>query len=576
MMGIVDRYYLVICIFLFTSCNHFSTISICSNLQEGDSISVAMFLKNENQYVPVNKAIVTREDVKRNIITLTIPGEDLRQTQALAFTVQCYSDSVFTLSSIILKNFGIIYPKDIQNTLWWQEGLNFEYDPINKILTSSIKKRIPSTFPVGFSLFYHSRPIGLQFFLRLSFLASLIILLFFFTKQTPTQRFLLFTIALFLTSLPLKMDWSNWTLGLMGLISIVTFIANKERKFRWQPIYWIPMTIYALYLLGCLYAEYKDDAYRELDSSVSLIIFPILFSIICLTKENIALLLRFFIRAIMIFCIFGLLSYATIIPDFNWDIAFRDGKLYAPLLLMWPAFPHPSITAMILAMAAPIAIYLRYHEKNISSIEMLLCLLLMIIFPMLTGARVAMIIVPIIIGLGFLIYGKIKPVFKWVMIGIAIAGCVFALHRYPELKTKFSDPIREQLRASAIDGIKQKPWFGWGTGGMQQVNGSAETAVRLGYETALPPGHSHNMFLDMAVQFGIPGILLILGLFGGCLFLAFKYKDFLLLSFVIIYLIFMMVESPFATVKGIQPFMFWFCFLIATQKVRLNTQSNRF
>ncbi|MDR2887149.1 MAG: O-antigen ligase family protein, partial [Bacteroidales bacterium] len=419
---------------------------------------------------------------------------------------------------------------------------------------------------VNSEMFLNSRPIGLQLILRLSLCTVLLLLVAFLYKQSSTQRILLVSVAFFIACFPLKMEWSNWTLGVMGLVALVTFIIDRERTFRWRPIYWLPVAIYALYLAGCLYAGHKADAYRELDASISLIIFPIVFSIVCLTKDNILLLLRFFIRAAMVFCVFGLLSFAAIVPEFGLNILL-DGKLYSPLLLMWPAYPHPSVAAMVLVMAVPVAMYL-HRIKGISMVEMLLCLCCVMIFSMLTGARVAMIAVPMVIVLGVGVYCKIKPVFKWALAGIAVAGCVFIFNKYPELTNRFSDPIREQLRITAMDAFKQKPIFGWGTGSMKQIIASEETVHRLGYDAPQATlNHFHNQYLDSLVQFGIAGSLVFFALFVSLACIAVRRKDFLLAAFLAIYLLFMLVESPLATVKGIQPMMFWLCFFTGSQNI---------
>ncbi len=555
--------------FLFIQACNFHKVNqeiILIGIFSNEKIKIAVFEDIENF-----RANIFLEDRRSNdSIFFSIPEQ--KWAKASKFYLPVYQDSTITLcfDKMIIKNVSVINAKNISSVTWLKD-LSLKKENKGKqdiyIMHPGNNEAVIVFFP---PLFYQSRPIGLQLFLRLSFCATLLFLIAFLFKQSSSQRLLLSSIAFFLACLPLQMEWSNWTLGVMGGISILAFILDKERKFRWQPIFWVPVAIYAFYLLGCLYAEHKADAYKELDSSVAFLIFPVIFSIIQLKRENINLLLRFFIRVMMIFCIFGLISYATIVPEFTWNMAFRDSKLYAPLLLMWPAFPHPSVTAMVLAMAVPVAIYLRYQAKNTSMVEMLLCLCLIMIFSMLTGARVAMIVVPLLIGLGFLFYSRIRPIFKWIMMGMGVLGCIWMLQRYPGLETKFSDPIREQLRETAMDRISQKPVFGWGTGSMRQIIASEETAHRLGYEAPQDVNHFHNQYLDMAVQYGIPGILLILGLLGWCLVLAFKNKDFLLLAFVVMYGIFMIVESPFTGVKTIQPMMFWLCFFVATQKMRYN------
>jgi len=261
-----------------------------------------------------------------------------------------------------------------------------------------------------------------------------------------------------------------------------------------------------------------------------------------------------------------LLSYATIVPEFTWEMIFRDGKLYAPLLMMWPAHPHPSFLSTILLMAVPVALYLRYQDKKqITMIEMLLGVLLPIVFAILGGARVGMMIAPVLLILGYLFFCKFKPALKWglVIAGIAVMGIIF--HLFPNVDDRFVDHIRVDLRKTAISAIREKPVFGWGTGYVRQLIHSEERAHSIGIEKPYDFCSFHNQYLEDMVQFGILGILLILVLFGWILWIGIHEKNYLLLSFLVIYMIFCWTETVLSIAKGVLPFTFWLCFLMANR-----------
>jgi len=54
------------------SCNKYSEISIISNLQEGDSISVAFYSNKEERYIQVNGVTVTSEDASRSRVDISL------------------------------------------------------------------------------------------------------------------------------------------------------------------------------------------------------------------------------------------------------------------------------------------------------------------------------------------------------------------------------------------------------------------------------------------------------------------------------------------------------------------------
>jgi len=557
---------LIIFIFLLASCSgRLSEISINSNLQEGDGISVALYSKTTKHYHSLNGVTVTFEDAARKIVHIPLPDSLIQNIHAISITIHSYSDKVLAISSIRLKGFGTIYPKNIMQTLWWQHGLMFEFDAKSNTIKSYINKDVPGTFPVGISL-YDPHPPSLLFFFRLSLLATFFILILILCKQDPFDRSLLFTVALFLSSLFLKIDYANYTIGIMSLNVFVTFIYNKPRRFTWQPIFYVLFAIYLMNVIGLLYTGDLKMGIKRLDTSVVLLLFPVVFSMIQFPKKNMILLFRYFVWSAIAFCTFGFLSYSTIVPEFTWDMVFRGSKFNAPLLMMWPAHPHPSYLSSILLMSVPVALFLRYqNEKQITMLEVLLGVLLPIVFTVLSGARVGMMIVPFLLVLGYLFYCKFKPAFKWglVVAGITAMGVMF--HLYPKADDRFIDPIRVDLRKTAISAIKEKPVFGWGTGYVTPLIQDEQRAHSLGIETPYQYNQFHNQYLEDMVQFGIPGILLILVLFGWMLWIGVCERCFLMLSFLVIYTSFCWTETVFFVAKGVIPFSFWLCFLMVNR-----------
>ena len=431
---------------------------------------------------------------------------------------------------------------------------------------------------IGSQLLSNSSPIGFQLFLRLSFLAILLLLIFIITKQASTQRLPLFSIALFLASLPFHFDYTNYTMGFMILIMVISFIYNKSRRFAWQPVFYVPCAMYLMNVIGLSYTGDLEQGVKRLDTTIVLVLFPIVFSMIQFTQKNVVLLLRFFVWSVIAFCVFGLLSYITIIQEFTFDMAFKDSKLYAPLLMMWPSHWHPSMASTILLMATPITIYLyyskiqRFKDSKIQNskfkiIETFLGVLLPIAFTVLSGARVGMVIVPALLGLGYLFYCKFKPALKWGLVVAGIIATIIVLNLFPNANDRFTDPIRTDLQKIAISAIKEKPVFGWGTGSAKSLIHSEERSHDSGIETVYDFNQFHNQYLEDMVQFGIAGILILLVLFGWILWIGVSEKNYLLLSLLIIYGLCCYTETPLFGSKGVIPFTFWLCFLMSNRNL---------
>ena len=64
------------------------------------------------------------------------------------------------------------------------------------------------------------------------------------------------------------------------------------------------------------------------------------------------------------------------------------------------------------------------------------------------------------------------------------------------------------------------------------------------------------------VQFGIPGLLPLLILLAGLVWYAFKSRSYLLQLYMLIYLLFMLIEEPLYAQEGITRFMAFLCLFI--------------
>jgi O-antigen ligase len=425
--------------------------------------------------------------------------------------------------------------------------------------------------------FYNSNPIGFQYLFRLFFVGSLFLFLLFFLYSHTFSQFLpIMGIGIFLITLPLKISYNTWGMIIMALTIIIYYIKNRPRNLTWHPIFYILSGLFFLNIIGLIYTSDFQNGIKRLDTTIPFVLFPFLFSIVSFSTKNVMLLLRLFIWIIIAFCGFGLLSYITIIPEFDWNTLYRDSKLYASILLIWPAHAHPSYFSTIIIMAIPIAFYLRFQDKKeITIVELCLGVLLPVIFTVLTGARIGLVIIPFLLFFAYFFYCRLKPILKWGLVGLGVIILCLFIYKFPKVDDRFQDPIRKDLRTIAVEAIKEKPILGWGTRYVSPLIRSEDTKELLGIETPYSFNQFHNQYLENMVQFGIPGILILLLLFGWMLYLSIRYKDYLLLSLLTIYVLFFWTESALFTFKGIVPFTFWLCFLVATQKQRLGDRNEK-
>lgn len=403
--------------------------------------------------------------------------------------------------------------------------------------------------------------------LSILFFIAVFALICLLVRQAREQRLEVIALAILIAILPLKERFNEWGILIISVLLVVAFIFNKFRQFRWQPIFYAIVGLYFLKFLGAIRVGYLDFPTMRFDTAIPLILFPILFCMVQLSKKNVVLLLRFFVWIVIAVSTYGLLSYVTTVPEFSWQAILLDGKRYSRFFMVFPITWQPSALSITLLMALPVSFYLRYHDgKQITFVEMLLGVLLPIIVLFTVGARIGVAVFPILLGLGYLFYCKFRPIFKWGLAAVGVAALCAAFFLIPpEIKNRFSDHVRGDLRKTAISAIKEKPVLGWGTWQQRSLLVCEERAEKLGI-TPWRQWHFHNLYLDVMVQYGIVGISVLLLLIFWILWIAVRKKHFLLLSFMVMYLIAFYFETVLYSSRWVVTFMFWFCFLVANHK----------
>lgn len=130
-----------------------------------------------------------------------------------------------------------------------------------------------------------------------------------------------------------------------------------------------------------------------------------------------------------------------------------------------------------------------------------------------------------------------------------------------------SSPERDIHYKCAIQLIKEKPWVGWGIGNYKRV-----CSQYFPYQIA----HAHNLFLQLAVEIGLPGTLTVIILFGYLLLSVIKdqfikktnitcWLDYGLLVAVIGTIAMQFIDLALLMTYRLN-FLFWICFAIPYSK----------
>ena len=344
---------------------------------------------------------------------------------------------------------------------------------------------------------------------------------------------------------------------------------GKQKLSRPHPLVYCWLAVYAVRVVWLLFSNNPQNGLRWIDTGLPFILFPLLFQYLPWNERVLKTVLLFFVRFTWLFCAVTLFTVAY--HSFHIPVSIKEWLLYPksfPFAYTWTNYEHPSFICVIYLLALPVGLYLKRQYGAISMAEMIALIIVETATLAFTGARVGFIILPIVL-LWMLLY-RISFKRKIVALGAlgAFAGVmIIALLGWQNQFTgRFKDPIRIQLWETAMASIKEKPLLGAGTGGMDAIIMSAETAGALGYSEPLPFSYPHNQYLGEVMHFGIIGAMALFGTLVYLLVLAFRKKDFLLQSLLFIAFIFMFTEMPFDSHKGINFFLFFISVLVFSRK----------
>lgn len=365
--------------------------------------------------------------------------------------------------------------------------------------------------------------------------------------------------------------WISYAIILFLITSLIAAIIRK--KIAVHSILMPFVFMYLYMFIALFYSPDRSNGMTYLETGSSLILFPIIATCMSFTKEQFKVILKCFLAVTTIGVAFCLLNFTVDYLAFH--LSDYNVKNWMNYPFEWLSSGHPSYYAIMALFAIAVTIYLFYNpdKKWLSLLKIAPFVFFFGVFIFISGARVAMLALPLVLGISWIFYSNWKTSLLRFCISafLLILGVVSVFHFFPELPQKFVDPYRVQMWTTAIHSIGEHPLLGLGTGGVPSVLNNDAYAQTLGFESALGFQNVHNQYLSEWMQYGlIFGSALLVGLIW--LFVnAVRKKDFLLLAFLIIEICFFQVECVFSIVRGIVFFM-WVCtLLVVTQKERLET-----
>jgi len=401
-------------------------------------------------------------------------------------------------------------------------------------------------------------------------------------EKWPVYGVFFLSFTLFL--LPFPRSWSNFALGAMlfsGLVGWATeFKKLRAGFFKMWLICFPPVMYFAFNLIATLWSS---GGIATLQRPLMFLLIPILgypvFSSEHLEK-NLYRILRLYILGILS-VILILLMWAT----FN-SILLTDGKLeFRPIIVYslsrynsvyLSVFEHPTYLAMKTLWAVVLIIYFRdklFLSRSVRYVMIMIMLLFIYLLSSRTGILTTLLILFIIIfnyiksfavKLSFIVLMLflIYPVYRVIILNQRVNFSLIELSRRIKSSGGEIRNIDERTREwySAIQLIKKKPLFGYGHDYQEKlIHQYRENGFEHEAESRF---NAHNQYLETHLQFGLPGItILIWILFVPLLMRNKSPHPFLYILFLVLITVNFMFESMLVRQWGIMFFMIFYFLL---------------
>lgn len=321
------------------------------------------------------------------------------------------------------------------------------------------------------------------------------------------------------------------------------------------------------------------------DYTLSFYVIPLSYCFFNFSKETFITIMKVLFRIIFVYITISLcywffnISYIKI-PIYEW-ITSKIGVGITPAfdyIGKWSGYSHPSYISLVLFSTLIIGFYLLY-KSVITKFELIIFIASNISLELILESRIGLVGVLFIVTVSILYYAKLKTqIFTRILLFIFILGVAGTFLGYNKLDSFVTDVNRKTDYTLAINYIKDNLWWGAGTMGQEKALIFQEQKML----DVLPSAHNkktyvHNTFLGEMVQYGLWGLLVMAILLGALAVSAYKSRNYLYQVFLMVFILFMLIEEPLYVQEGITYFMVYLTFFIGvadTSKTRKSIHLN--
>lgn len=397
----------------------------------------------------------------------------------------------------------------------------------------------------------------------------------FYIEDTPANKISYYLLLVFLVTLPFDRIYSE--LSLIGLLlhTLIHPATAKRLSFRWAG--WLVAGLFFLMVISSVYTPHFSDAGRQLEKQLALLLFPLIawYSKLDWKRVRGPLLKAFaFSCFFTVVYLYGCAFVAIHQQGLGWRALFTSDFLNHSFTT--PIDLHATYFAMDVGLSLIVVVGLGLKSNSVMvkwGYGLMSLLLLAAILQLASRAVcLAVLVMMNVLVPWLLLRGRARRVALLVFVGLSMLSVVLVTtnkvlyKRYlVSLKQdvqvvpgRMEDPEPRMVRwGCAWELIRESPWIGYGAGA--EVDRLKEKYLThhlvLSYTHEL---NAHNQYLSYWLTTGVLGVLLYLGVLVAGAVIAYRRRDILLGSFIVMIGFVSFSENILDTNKGIFFFSFFF------------------
>lgn len=363
------------------------------------------------------------------------------------------------------------------------------------------------------------------------------------------------------------------TFVLFAVCAVVCAIRN--RHFLMDRLFWLFLAYFLWHAVCLTWTPDLDNGLKVVSRYAMFVAVPLVFACSGINKRMCDMVLYAFFRFSMVFLLFALCMWVCLSEALDVDFwkSLEPSKYVIndlpsfKYVMLWSNYQHPTFLSYcyLTGFVAGLSLFKRRpsYIPRISIADVMLYALISLLFVLSEQSRVGLVLWGLVsvLGLIYLIWpSKLRTAaFVAALFAIGTAGyLVFD----DDIDRFISDPTRAQLYETTIWLIGKDPIFGVGTGGMELMLNSPETAEAVGFNLSKYLKHPHNQLLCDWLQAGIVGMLLSLSMTVYIFLRSLKARDFILFSFMAIFVVLSVIEEILFNSKTQIIFLLFVCMRI--------------